>query len=169
MGSSETRRIWWISFVVVAGIGVLWSLSTPLLAAPDEDAHAVKAASVAFDGVWPVGMRLSVPPGYADAVPAKDCLRFHPGEPASCAPPLGDDVSTLTPAFTQAGPYPPLYYLLVAPPAHVLAPTPALYAMRCLSALVGAALLASAFGWKPWGSTTTTVEQPGPGSALRVR
>lgn len=144
MGSSETRRIWWISFVVVAGIGVLWSLSTPLLAAPDEDAHAVKAASVAFDGVWPVGMRLSVPPGYADAVPAKDCLRFHPGEPASCAPPLGDDVSTLTPAFTQAGPYPPLYYLLVAPPAHVLAPTPALYAMRCLSALVGAALLASA-------------------------
>lgn len=36
--------------------------------------------------------------------------------------------------------------------------------------LVGGALLASAFGWKPWGSPTATVERPaGGGSALPVR
>lgn len=36
--------------------------------------------------------------------------------------------------------------------------------------IAGAALLASAFGWKPWGSPTATVERPaGGGSALPVR
>ena len=35
--------------------------------------------------------------------------------------------------------------------------------------IAGAALLASAFGWKPFESRPTSAERPGPGSALQVR
>jgi len=144
VGTNETRGIWWVSFILFAGIGVLWAITTPLLAAPDEDAHAIKAASVAFHGAWPVGTSLTVPAAYGETVGKKDCLRFHPALPANCAPPISVEVAISYPAYTQVGPYPPLYYALVGWPARVLSPRRALYAMRFLSALLSAVLLASA-------------------------
>ena len=65
-----------------------------------------------------------------------------PTVPASCAPSIGSD-TTLAPATTEAGAYPPLYYLLVGWPSRLLAPQPAIYAMRMIGALLAAALLAS--------------------------
>ncbi len=49
----------------------------------------------------------------------------------------------MAPATTEAGAYPPLYYLLVGWPSRLLAPQPAIYAMRMIGALLAAALLAS--------------------------
>ena len=153
----EARAIWWISFTILFSFGALWAVSTPMLAAPDEDARAVKAAAVAFHGVWPVGTTLTVPRGLRrdrrrqglPPIPPR-CRRTRPphqrrgyGERPLHA---GGAVSSL-------------YYTLISWPAHLLSPWRALYAMRLLSAMIGAALLASAIasvalmrppgGWLP--------------------
>ena len=44
---SEARLNWWISFVLLAVLGGLWALATPLYGAPDEPSHVLRAASVA--------------------------------------------------------------------------------------------------------------------------
>ena len=48
--SRRTRRTersrWWTTFLLVAALSSLWLLATPLFGAPDEPAHAIRAASV---------------------------------------------------------------------------------------------------------------------------
>ena len=85
---------------------------------------------------------LDVPRAYASLTTARDCYILRPQVPASCAPALDADTA-ITPATTEAGAYPPLYYLLVGWPSRVLSPRPAIYAMRMIGALLAAALLAS--------------------------
>ncbi len=147
--------MWWISFAVFGALACLWALTTPLGAGPDEPAHIIKATAVAhgnFDASVVVvhpGPRYSVPRTTLDVpraigalTTARDCYILRPDVPASCAPSIGSD-TTLAPATTEAGAYPPLYYLLVGWPSRLLAPQPAIYAMRMIGALLAAALLAS--------------------------
>ncbi len=136
-------------------LACLWSLTTPLGAGPDEPAHIIKAVAVArgeLDASVVVehpGPRYSVPHTTLDVpraigalVTARDCYVLRPEVPASCAPSIGSD-TTIAPATTEAGAYPPLYYVLVGWPSRLLAPQPAVYAMRMIGALLAAALLAS--------------------------
>ncbi|HKA93441.1 MAG TPA: DUF2142 domain-containing protein [Acidimicrobiia bacterium] len=44
---SEVRLTWWISFGLLAVLGTLWALATPIYGAPDEPSHVLRAASVA--------------------------------------------------------------------------------------------------------------------------
>lgn len=147
--------MWWISFAIFGALACLWSLTTPLGAGPDEPAHIIKAVAVAhgnFDASVVVehpGPRYSVPRTTLDVpraigalTTARDCYILRPDVPASCAPSIGAD-TTLAPATTEAGAYPPLYYLLVGWPSRLLDPQPAVYAMRMIGALLAAALLAS--------------------------
>ncbi|MGZ4717130.1 MAG: DUF2142 domain-containing protein, partial [Acidimicrobiales bacterium] len=149
------RATWWISFAVFGALACLWSLTTPLGAGPDEPAHIIKAVAVArgdFNASVVVehpGPRYSVPRTTLDVsraigalTTARDCYILRPEVPAGCAPSIGAD-TTIAPATTEAGAYPPLYYLLVGWPSRVLAPQPAIYAMRMIGALLAAALLAS--------------------------
>lgn len=43
---SELRLTWWISFGLLALLGGLWALATPIYGAPDEPSHVLRAASV---------------------------------------------------------------------------------------------------------------------------
>jgi hypothetical protein len=152
---SSGRATWWVSFAIFGALAGLWALTTPLGAGPDEPAHIVKAAAVArgnFDASVVMehpGPRysvprttLEVPRAFADLVTNRDCYILRSEVPASCAPPLGSD-EALVSADTEAGAYPPAYYVLVGWPSRVLSPQPAIYAMRLIGALVAAALLAS--------------------------
>jgi hypothetical protein len=154
-GRTSGRAAWWVSFVIFGALGGLWALTTPLGAGPDEPAHIVKAVAVArgnFDASVVMehpGPRysvphttLEVPRAYADLITNRDCYILRPEVPASCAPRLGSD-DTIVEADTEAGAYPPLYYVLVGWPSRVLAPQPAIYAMRLIGAAVAAAFLAS--------------------------
>jgi hypothetical protein len=47
----STRRVWWVSFALVALAGSLWSLASPLYSGPDEPAHATRAVSL-VRGQW---------------------------------------------------------------------------------------------------------------------
>ena len=38
--------MWWLWFLAFAAISVVWSLSTAMMGAPDEPAHAIKAVAV---------------------------------------------------------------------------------------------------------------------------
>jgi Predicted membrane protein (DUF2142) len=43
---SDLRFTWWISFGLLAVLGSLWALATPIYGAPDEPSHVLRAASV---------------------------------------------------------------------------------------------------------------------------
>ena len=43
---SDLRLSWWISFGLLAVLGSLWALATPIYGAPDEPSHVLRAASV---------------------------------------------------------------------------------------------------------------------------
>ena len=131
-----------------------WSVAMPLLAAPDEPSHIVKAAAVAR-GQWsgtpstdPVGIQepgigwfVEIP---ADlAVTADDaCFKFDDTVTADCPETtLDGEGSGTVRAKTYAGQYPPLYYVLVGWPTLVLDGAPAIYAMRVVSGLLAGALV----------------------------
>lgn len=157
MRRAQRRATWWAFFFVFGAIVVLWSLSIPMMGGPDEPAHAVKAVAVAR-GEFRTGFvrargggflapsipatRVRVPEAYGALRDLPLCWLTQSAVPASCAHPVGNDESVVT-ATTYVGTYPPLYYLLVGWPSRVLKPSTALYAMRILTGLICAALLAS--------------------------
>nr|WP_275405923.1 MULTISPECIES: DUF2142 domain-containing protein [unclassified Streptomyces] len=139
-----------------------WSLATPITAPPDEAAHMVKAAAVVrgeFGGeqrvieAHHVGVDVEVgftavrvPAGYRDLDVTDGvyrCFRNDDKLSVSCRGTVAPSGDTAT-VITSAGTYGPGYYLLVGWPSLLLTGEAGLYAMRLLSALLCAALLASA-------------------------
>ncbi len=142
-------------FLLMAIGGTLWAISSPVMSVPDEPAHTVKAAAV-WRGEWQ-GRLVELPPlkgestkqhTYAVDVPRSfaelreqpACYAFFPEYAANCSPDLStsDKVVETT---TLAGAYPPLYYVAVGWPSRFLDAGPATYAMRIVSALLGAAFM----------------------------
>lgn len=72
------------------------------------------------------------------------CFLNVPEATPRCVPPLKTD-TTIRPATTLAGRYPPLYYALLALPVRLFPSLRGVYVMRLVTALVCAAFLASAF------------------------
>ena len=137
--------------MLVGLLSITWTLASPEGSGPDEAPHVVRAASIARgqlvgadDPLQRGGSRIVEVPQLVDnlnAVP--NCYKFQPLRAATCAPPLtgsGDLVETRTPA----GAAPPLYYALVAPPLAVGTSGRVIELVRVLSALISAALIASA-------------------------
>jgi hypothetical protein len=149
--------MWWLLFLVLAAMTTLWSLSIPLMGSPDEPAHTVKAVAVGR-GEFQTGFvrkrgggfvivsipqtSVRVPRAYRGLARLTACWSGHLDVPVSCGPTVGSDEVEVT-TSTYVGTYPPLYYVLVGWLARVFAPGRALYAMRILTGLVCAALLAS--------------------------
>ncbi len=144
------RRIFWISWVLFFAAAALWSLANPLMAAPDEPAHTIKAAAVVrgqFLGdqqVDRIGAGLvEVPALFARTAGHARCFAFHPEVPADCAPAFEGDLTTPTTALTSAVRYNPLYYLVAGAPSLLPVGVASLYLMRLAGAVVAGLLLAS--------------------------
>jgi hypothetical protein len=146
------RRRWWVSFLLLLGLLGIWLLATPPLAAPDEPQHLAKAAAVVrgqFLGPSAEGPRthVTLPAGFGDLFGYPGCFAFHTRQPASCAPPVTDRGGPGVDLTTTAGRYPPVYYALVGLPTLVVEGLASDLAARVLSALLCAALLATALVW----------------------
>ncbi len=141
-----------LTFLVLAALSTLWALASPLMAVPDEPAHAIKAASVVRGELLGVsggeqGDRATVQvPGYIADLPAQACHAYDGGITADCAPVVNADDTALTAAETSAGNYNPMYYFMVGWPSLFMSGAPAVYAMRIVSGLIGAAFLAVSLG-----------------------
>lgn len=141
-----------ISFSIIFGLMLIWALATPPMASPDEPAHAMRAAAAAIgqlEGTPSVSIPGSadvvVPRYFAEAEAHIDCFRRQVLVTPSCVAPVQDPTTLVTGHTTAAGLNPPLFYVLVGWPAAFLDGAKALYAMRAMSALISAALLAWAF------------------------
>jgi hypothetical protein len=150
--------IWLGAWAAIAVALVTSAFTIPLMGGPDEPSHTVKAVAVAhgeFDTDYEIVETggafasrspttwLRVPAGYGRLDAQVGCWAFDAGTPAACAPPLVRGSGDRT-AGTHMGTYPPAYYLVSGLPSAVLAPRRAIYAMRLVSALLAAALLAMA-------------------------
>lgn len=157
----SVRRLWLATFLLFFGLGAAWSLATPVLAHPDEPAHAVKAAALVRGQLVPP--KLDLPDQGPDAllrgafttivdVPAAyswqtstipECYSWDSTIAASCAPAWeADDSPAEWTAFI--GRYPPTYYAVVGWPSLVTTGVSGFYAMRLLSSALAAGLLATA-------------------------
>jgi hypothetical protein len=132
-----------------------WSLATPIGAAPDEPAHIVQAVAIVrgqFDE--PTHKSFYGPiatvrvPGWAAATIDPCFVKFdgvthyaQTGVAAACPDTLNHATRSV-PAVTQFSNAPPLYYLVVGAPSSFLSGPSALYAMRLVSSLLNAGLVA---------------------------
>ncbi len=149
--ASERRglRTFVVPLVLIWLLASLWSLATPVFAAPDENAHAAKAiAQVRGElvGHPQKGSRFPVvdlPDSYRYA-PTIVCFAYQPTVPADCGVELG--VKTGTPWFdTWVSSYNPVYYWVIGWPSLVLPGSAGVYGMRLMSAFLCAVFLALAF------------------------
>jgi hypothetical protein len=146
-------RRWWVSFLLLAGMTGAWLLATPLLASPDEPQHLVRAASVARGTLLgqrtnsPSTTRFSLPAPFADVRAYPRCFAYRAQIPASCTPSLRRRTGPAREVTSSAGRYPPAYYAVVGLPSLLVTGVAADLPMRILSALLCAALLATAAAW----------------------
>ncbi|RMI13284.1 DUF2142 domain-containing protein [Cellulomonas triticagri] len=144
--SRSPRLVFWLSWLVLTGLGSVWALANPMAAAPDEPAHIVRAASL-YRGADLVELRpgllvAEVPRIYALTHEMAGCYAFHSTEPASCWVPEWGDVTEVVQATTSAGNYNPLYYAIVGAPTLLEPRNGTLYLMRLVSAALGAFCIA---------------------------
>jgi hypothetical protein len=157
--AGSNTRTWLSTFLIVAGIGICWSLAAPKFWGPDESAHAIRAYSVShgvLTGTTPtdpdvIGLIVESP---QKLVEEPDCAARGSNRTVDCA--AHDSDTTPSPTATTAGRHPPIYYAIVGLPTWVSLDGPTLMIMRVLSALLSAAFIASAMvtarrpGWSRW-------------------
>ena len=143
---SAARRAFWWTFALVGCLGVLWALASPVLSVPDETAHVYKAIAQLRGQV--IGEEVPGVKHLVVDVPAGDefhpeviCYVYQSSRPASCPLEMGTEFGEDWFA-THVGAYNPIYYYAVGWPSLLLTGSPAVYAMRIVSALLGAALIA---------------------------
>lgn len=152
------RRIWLLAFAAFFAIAASWSITEPLGAPIDEPSHMLWAAAVSdgqftpqrhtMEVVWGKPLliedtEVTVPKELAELATEINCFSHQPGVPASCYEPLNKSTAEVK-YVTPMGSYNPVYYMIVGWPVHVLSGLYGLYAMRIISALICAALLACA-------------------------
>ncbi len=145
------RRAFWASFALFFALFGLWALASPLTAAPDEPAHATKAAAV-VRGQWVGDPVAGEPNGFGSVHVPKViwesqayplCFYFHPEVDASCLVMPTEEPDRIVYAVTTASNYNPLYYSVTGLPSLLPVGIPMLYLMR----LVSAAICAFALAW----------------------
>jgi hypothetical protein len=135
----------------------LWALATPPWGSPDEIAHGYRAVSAAHGEIYvpPVaaqngsGGYVDVPAGLEVNAHSAACYAFHADITADCLKaPTADETEVRVPS--SAARYHPPYYLVVGFPTLFLSPTVELYAMRFVSVLLSAWMLAWAVSTVAW-------------------
>jgi hypothetical protein len=151
---SLVARPWRVFVIVVLlafGNMAVWSLATPFFASPDEPAQVARAVALVHGQlvgrtVHNAGSALThitIPKVYAAGPVYGGCFTFKDTVPASCAHHLTQSKAEVH-TFTYVGRYPPLYYAIVGLPSLVTSSGNGLYAMRLVSALLNALVLALA-------------------------
>lgn len=144
------RRVFLAAWGALFAMMGLWTLSSPMMDAPDEPANSVKAMGVAraqpsgevHEGV--PGLRFMVVPDWALGLhKSPDCFNFEADVPASCVPDIDGSNDVFIVADTGAGTYNPLYYALVGWPSLIWDDEAGATGMRLASSLVNSAVLAS--------------------------
>ncbi|WP_163275293.1 DUF2142 domain-containing protein [Cellulomonas iranensis] len=149
----STRRTFGWSFLALLVTFVAWAVANPMSAAPDEPAHATKAAAVVhgqlvgevYDPEHPGWGHVDVPAVVAFSTSMPNCFAFKNDVTASCIPSLPTDPAPLTQAVTTASTYNPVYYAVVGLPSLLPTGEETLYLMRFVSAVLCALALAWAF------------------------
>lgn len=152
---SSPWRVFLLSWLLLSLIAVIWSIATPISAAPDEPSHIIKAASVARGEIrganTPDGQRVEVP-AYIAFADNQTCFAYNPQITAECAPLEYGDTGKIVTTTTSAGLYNPTYYFLVGWPSLLFHTNAGVYAMRAVSGMLSSLFLALAFmmvsGWK---------------------
>ena len=133
-----------LSFVAIG----CWSFANPLVAAPDEQAHVIRAFALDHGQMGSnatktdkVLVTVRVPASINEVKYSMTCWQFHDLVPASCSPAW---TTSQRPVWTttHVGHYPPLYYALVGTGSLVAHQRSAIYAMRLASAAIAALMLA---------------------------
>jgi hypothetical protein len=145
------RQIWWLAFCGFFALSATFALSTPRSLGPDEPAQIVRAAGAArleasnyrnpnaLSG--PAYLTPEVlPADYAFYGDLTQLLYGHPST-THCVP---TSTTCEVTTATYEGAYTPVYYMLVGWPSLLISYKHGIYAMRLLSALLSALLLASA-------------------------
>jgi len=140
-----------LAFILTLAPMLTWALATPLMASPDEPAHAIRAAAVARGDL--AGTPSVEKPGQLDAlVPrwvshanALTCFAFQPAISAACQPALEDDPNELVTAHTSTALNSPMFYLATGWPSLLVSGNVGFYLMRVVNAILTAGLLAFAF------------------------
>ena len=154
-GQPRTVIVFIWAFIGVETMICAWSFATPIGAAPDEPAHIVQAVAIVRgqfnEPTHRSGFGLiasaRVPAWAADTlqpcfVTADEVTHFaQTGIVAACPDTLSDATQSAI-AATQFSNAPPLYYLVVGIPSLFLSGASALYAMRLVSGLLNAGLVA---------------------------
>jgi hypothetical protein len=136
-----------LAFVALA----CWSFANPLVSAPDEQAHMIRAYAldhgqlghslkVAGNGSE---VEVTVPRSVYFTKIYPQCFQFQDKVPATCAPTWTTATQPIA-TNTYVGHYPPLYYLIAGVGGWFSAGPPGLYLMRLVSALASALMLALA-------------------------
>ena len=133
-----------LTFIALA----CWSFADPLVAAPDEQAHFIRAYAIDHGQLGHGGytynkalVEVSVPAAINFTKAYPRCFQFRAAIPANCAPTWTRSTAMVR-TTTYVGHYPPLYYLLVGVGSLFSAHVPGLYLMRLASSLVSAFMLA---------------------------
>ncbi|WP_282948089.1 DUF2142 domain-containing protein [Cellulomonas endometrii] len=144
------RRVLWTVFVgaflVIGG----WSISNPLMAAPDEPAHAVKAAATvrlqfsADESEYNPGRGTFEVPALFAQIWQVPCFGFQPETAASCFTGFDGDLARPSESTSHVARYNPVYYALVGLPSLAGSSEVTLYAMRLVGAALNALLVALA-------------------------
>lgn len=143
-------RVFAASWALLTLLSFLWTLSTPIGAAPDEPAHLIKAASVVrgqFIGTPSAQGNIVSVPAYIGYTQAQTCYAFAPNEAADCIPLLAGDPMKSIEVPTSAGLYNPTYYMLVGWPSLIIGDSAGIFAMRFMSAVLSSGFLALVFAF----------------------
>jgi Predicted membrane protein (DUF2142) len=145
------RWQWWVGFVTLFAASAAWLLTTPPMGAADEPSHVIYAAAavrgqlqaptVVVDRSGTTAAVAHLPGWLGQLSPDRPCYATRYEATVDCGPAL---LKPGTPQVSYAGRYPPVYYLLVGLPSLLDTGPSAVYLMRLVSALLCAALIASA-------------------------
>jgi Predicted membrane protein (DUF2142) len=125
-----------------------WSLADPLVAAPDEQAHMIRADALDHGqlghqapGMARAYVDVTVPASVNFTKAYPRCFQFRATQSAACAPAW---ISSTAPVVTDTyvGHYPPLYYALVGVGSWFSAHRAGLYLMRLASSAICALMIA---------------------------
>ncbi|MGO4536387.1 DUF2142 domain-containing protein [Leifsonia sp. 2MCAF36] len=147
---TSPRSSFWISFVLFFLVIGSWSVANPMMASPDEPAHAVKAAATvrgefaADESAYNPGRGVFAVPQLFTDVWALPCFAFKAKELANCSPTLTGDLGAPSESVSHVARYNPLYYAIIGIPSLFPISTFTLVAMRLVGALLVALLAAFA-------------------------
>jgi Predicted membrane protein (DUF2142) len=142
------RQVFWGFFALAFVALACWSVADPLVAAPDEQAHMIRAYAIAHGqlghqepGAVTAQVDVTVPASVNFTKTYPQCFQFQGTVSAACAPTFDTSTAPVV-TNTYVGHYPPLYYVLVGLPSYLSAHVVGLYLMRLASSLICAVMLA---------------------------